>query len=118
MCVFGGFAYYLCGLKEGYGIIKTKITDKKCETVAKYTLCGNENPPVKLYGGLFGIGVLYADGTVKFLLPEIASEKKREKCRRELKILSTAFENIHAQDIFTLGERTAYLSNGEIFAVK
>ena len=61
---------------------------------------------------------LYADGTVKFLLPEIASEKKREKCRRELKILSTAFENIHAQDIFTLGERTAYLSNGEIFAVK
>lgn len=118
VCVFGGFAYYLCGLKEGYGIIKTKITDKKCETVAKYTLCGKENLPVKLYGGLFGIGVLYADGTVKFLLPEIASEKKREKCRRELKILSTAFENIHAQDIFTLGEGTAYLSNGEIFAVK
>lgn len=118
VCVFGGFAYYLCGLKDGYGIIKTKITDKKCETAAKYTLCGKENKPVKLYGGLYGIGVLYADGTVRFLLPEIASEKKREKCRKELKILGAAFENVRAQDIFTLGDCTAYLSNGEIFAVR
>ena len=117
VCVFGGYAYYLCGLKDGYGIIKTRISDKKCETMAKFFLCGPEDTPVKLYGGIYGIGVLFADGTVKFLLPEISSEKRREKCRKELKILGDAFESVRAEDIFTLGNSAAYLSGGKIYIV-
>lgn len=117
VCVFGCYAYYLCVLKDGYGIIKTGISDKKCETMAKFFLCGSEDTPVKLYGGIYGIGVLFADGTVKFLLPEISSEKRREKCRKELKTLGDAFESIRAEDIFTLGNSAAYLSSGKIYIV-
>lgn len=118
VCVYEKYAYYLCRLSGGYGIIKTAVTDKKCETISKFFLCPPENIPIRLYGGIYGLGVLFSDGSVRFLLPEIASERRREKCRRELAALNGAFEGVCAEDIFTLGSLTAYLSGGRLYTLK
>ncbi len=118
VCVYEKYAYYLCRLSGGYGIIKTAVTDKKCETISKFFLCPPENIPVRLYGGICGLGVLFSDGSIRFLLPEIASERRREKCRKELAALSGAFEGVCAEDIFTLGSFTAYFSGGRLYTLK
>lgn len=114
VCVFGSFAYYLCRLPGGYGIIKTEIKRKNCETAGKYQLCGEEKKPVKIFSVSCGIGVLYEDGTVKFLLPEISSERAREKARRGLAALNGAFGDISARDIFSFGEGCGYISEGNV----
>lgn len=114
VCVFGSFAYYLCRLPGGYGIIKTEIKRKNCETAGKYQLCGEEKKPVKIFSVSCGIGVLYEDGTVKFLLPEISSERAREKARRGLAALNAAFGEIAADDVFSFGEGCGFISEGNM----
>ncbi|WP_432649989.1 hypothetical protein [Huintestinicola sp.] len=114
VCVFGSFAYYLCRLTGGYGIIKTEIKRKNCETAGKYQLCGEDRKPVKIFSVSCGIGVLYEDGGVKFLLPEISSERAREKARRGLSALNGAFGEIAADDVFSFAEGCGYVSDGNI----
>lgn len=114
VCVFGSFAYYLCRLSGGYGIIKTEIKRKNCETAGKYQLCGEDRKPVKIFSVSCGIGVLYEDGQVRFLLPEISSERAREKARRGLSALNGAFSDISAEDVFSFGEGCGYISEGNI----
>ncbi|MGN1105221.1 MAG: hypothetical protein ACI4RH_01120 [Huintestinicola sp.] len=114
VCVFGSFAYYLCRLSEGYGIIKTEIKRKNCETAGKYQLCGEEKKPVKIFSASCGIGVLYEDGGVKFLLPEISSERAREKARRGLSALNGAFADIPPGDIFSFADGCGYVSEGNV----
>ncbi|MGN0637328.1 MAG: hypothetical protein ACI4J0_03060 [Huintestinicola sp.] len=114
VCVFGSFAYYLCRLAEGYGIIKTEIKRKNCETAGKYQLCGEDRKPVKIFSVSCGIGVLYEDGGVKFLLPEISSERAREKARRGLSALNGAFGDISVRDVFSFADGCGYISDGNV----
>lgn len=117
VCIFGSFAYYLCKLTEGYGIIKTEIKRKNCETAGKYQLCGEEKKPVKIFSVSCGIGVLYEDGGVKFLLPEISSERAREKARKGLSALNGAFADISAKDVFSFADGCGFISEGNINTV-
>lgn len=114
VCVFGSFAYYLCRLSEGYGIIKTGIKRKNCETAGKYQLCGEERKPVKIFSADCGIGVLYEDGGVKFLLPEISSERAREKARRGLAALNGVFVDISAEEVFPFPGGCGFISEGNV----
>lgn len=118
VCVFGNFAYYLCRLSEGYGIIKTEIKRKNCETAGKYQLCGEDRKPVKIFSVSCGIGIMYEDGSVKFLLPEIFSERARERSRRGLSALNGVFEGVNVQDIFSFPDDCGYVSEGKIYIVK
>lgn len=118
VCVFGSFAYYLCRLSAGYGIIKTEIKKRTCETAGKYQLCGEDKVPVKIFSVSCGIGILYSDGAVKFLLPEISSERAREKARRGLSAMNNAFGDIHADDVFSFGDGCGYVSDGKLFTVR
>lgn len=114
VCVFGSFAYYLCRLSGGYGIIKTEIKRKNCETAGKYQLCGEDRKPVKIFSVSCGIGVLYEDGQVKFLLPEISSERGRDKARKGLSALNGAFGEITADNVFSFGEGCGFISEGNL----
>ncbi|MCI7768102.1 MAG: hypothetical protein MSJ26_09035 [Oscillospiraceae bacterium] len=118
VCVFGSFAYYLCRLSTGYGIIKTEIKKRTCETAGKYQLCGEDKVPVKIFSVSCGIGILYSDGAVKFLLPEISSERAREKARKGLSALNASFGDIHARDVFTFGDGCGFVSDGKIFTAR
>ena len=118
VCVFGSFAYYLCKLSNGYGIIKTEIKKRTCETAGKYQLCGEDRTPVKIFSVSCGIGILYSDGGVKFLLPEISSQRAREKARKGLSALNSAFGDIHADDVFSFADGCGYISDGRIFTVR
>lgn len=118
VCVFGGFAYYLCRLSAGYGIIKTEIKKRSCETAGKYQLCGEDRTPVKIFSVSCGIGVLYSDGQVRFLLPEIASKRACERARRGLGALNCAFVGISAEDIFTFADGCGVISEGRISVVR
>lgn len=114
VCVFGSFAYYLCRLTGGYGIIKTKIKQKNCETAGKYQLCGEDRKPVKIFSVSCGIGVLYEDGGVKFLLPEISNGRAREKARMGLAALNGAFDEISSEEVFSFGKDCGYISDGNV----
>ncbi len=114
VCVFGSYAYYLCRLSEGYGIIKTEIKRKNCDTSGKYLLCGKDREPVKIFSVSCGIGVLYSDGLVKFLLPEISAERSRENAKRGLAAYNAAFSEISAEDVFAFGTDCGVLSEGKL----
>lgn len=121
VCAFEGFAYYLCRLTDesGYGIVKTRIRKESCETMAKYFLCGGDNLPCKIISGEYGIGVLYSDGTVKFLLPELADGRRKNTYKGELKGLNAALAQLHADDVYYTQDGCAVLSGGRLyFAVK
>ena len=118
VCVFGNFAYYLCRLSEGYGIIKTEIKRKNCETAGKYQLCGEDRKPVKIYSVSCGICIMYEDGGVKFLLPEISSARARERSRRGLSALNGVFEGVNVRDIFSFSDDCGYVSEGKVYIVK
>ncbi len=114
VCTYGSFAYYLYESPSGYGIIKTRIGGDSCETEAKYHLCGSETAAIKLISGRYGIGVLYGDGRVRFLLPEISNENERAACHTAVKRLNAAFADITAEDIFSLGSCEGFVHNGNI----
>lgn len=114
VCVFGSFAYYLCRLTGGYGIIKTELKRKNCETAGKYQLCGEDRTPVKIFSAGCGIGVLFDDGGVRTLLPEISAERAREKARRGLSALNGALSQRSADDAFSFGDGLGLISDGNV----
>lgn len=116
VCGFDNFAYYLCRTAEGYGIIKTAMHKDKFETAAKYLLCTEEKNPIKLISGEYGIGVLYADGSVKFILPELSDSRKKNRYKNELKGINTALSEYDIKDIFSCGGRI-YLIGDSIYTL-
>lgn len=114
ICSCHGFAYYLYSSPSGYGIIKTRVSEECFETAAKYTLCGKDEEPVKLHACEYGLAVLYKSGRIKFLLPEIADEEEKEKCRNALNALNGAFSSLDALDIMNISKKAAVISGGKI----
>lgn len=115
ICSCHGFAYYLYSSPTGYGIIKTRVSEDCFETAAKYTLCGRDEEPVKLHACEYGLAVLYKSGKIKFLLPEIADEEEKEKCRSALNALNGAFSSLDASDIMNINKKAAVMSGGKLF---
>lgn len=118
VCTYGSFAYYLYRSPSGYGIIKTRLNADRCDTEAKYHLCGAESEPVGILSGRYGIGVLYKGGQVKFLLPEIPDGSEKEECRSRLRSINAAFADIAPEKIFRLSGSTACLEGGKFYTVE
>lgn len=118
VCVFGEFAYYLAKAADSFNIIKMRIGADECSAEAKYKLCGQERTPTDIYSGRYGIGIVFDDGGVKFLLPEIADENERENCRETLRGINGAFADNSARALFTLSSHTAVLNEKGIYYLK
>lgn len=114
VCSCGGFAYYLYSAPAGYGLIKTRISDENIITEAKYSLCGKDEEPIKLISFDCGLAVMYKNGKVKTLLPEISDAAEKDRCRSGLRALNNILEALSVSDLVTLNEKAAVLSGGRI----
>lgn len=114
VCVWEDNAYFLCALNDGYGLIIMKISEEGCETAGKFRLCGKDNVPKKIIAMEYGLAVLFENGRVHALLPEIENDERKKICKAAVRDINSSFSAVRVQDIFPAGKGFLALIGGKL----